>query len=478
MNALHSTTKLWIGAIAISAAAAAIIALLSIPSSSPQSPECPPDIDELIGIAEKLQAERRWCEANTAWTNAKDAITQAGEGACPQKATLAGSNVQLLAALCDDSTKADEKSVEVKRMPVNPISGKDLLLYYPKDRQVRTLGLFSIKGRSEGTDWGLKARSYFRYVHEFEAVWTVEQNDEKQVKDHETVIFSVHLARVEETMAMSQSDIDFAPIDDPALVFAWGAIGQPLLRRTPGYQLIAGAWDAGGNAVAKTALNWAVGQFKSAKALAQPDVWVVEQVSRLNGLKLRLKFQNGLGITRIEVIENPGGAPITKPLLTSLADDLNPLMDYEIFPGDEEKADEGRNRGNGPKINERRKVGAEWDVQSHGLSGLSAVGGDLTLDGKLRIRREPDTIDGKVAAMSIESGKLQLKSTHQDADQQADVIVDGGKLQFDIERKLVVSGDLTIHGRGTFESKNHLVFKTSRVSDVEMKSRYAAKRVK
>jgi hypothetical protein len=454
----RSTTKLWIGVIAIGAASAAIVGALSIHFSTPPSPICPPEIGEMVTKAEMLQADRKWCEAKAKWVDVQKEISKSAPGACLSEAALAANNFELLSALCDESRVAPEKTVELRRVPpVPPVSGADLLLYYPQGRHVKTVGLFSIKGQGEGQNWGLKGKSHFRYVHEMEAEWTVEQNDKEQPKNGETVIFSVHLVRVEETMAMSQGEIGFAPIDDPTFLFAWEAIGQPLLQRIPVYRLVGDAVKPIGGVIAKKGLNWAASHLKNVQGIAQPEVLIAEQVVRLNGLKLRLKFENGFGITRIETLENPGGAPITKALLTSLAEDLNPLADYKVFPG--------------------YPVGKEWEVEARDLSGLSAVGGDATLEGKVKVKREPGEVGGNIAVLSIASGLLKLKGTGPDAEQQADVKVKMGALKFDIEQKLIVSGELAIHGMTKFQSKNHLVFKTSRLNDIEMKSRYEAKRV-
>ena len=109
---------------------------------------------------------------------------------------------------------------------------------------------------------------------------------------------------------------------------------------------------------------------------------------------------------------------------------------------------------------------------------MIALGYDVALDGKVRLKRKEDKVKDKIAVLSIQQGFLTMKGKGQDADRQAKVDLDGGELHFHLEEKVAQFGEVKLRARNKFESKTHLVFKASQLQDLEMKSRYEARRVR
>ena len=432
--------------------AIATIVFLSWPS--PQVGECPPKVKELADKAKRLQEAKNWSEAKVAWEEVEKEIAKSNKEACRMEAVIAGNNRALMTILRDDAKKPEVKGIDLPPKQMDPISLKDLLAFYPEGRKVKTVGHFRIKGQGSGQDWGLKGKCHFQYIHEVVAEWTVKSNDNKG-----TVEFELWLARVEETMGESRGTLEFAP-PDPLLQIAWETLRGPVLSKQPHYRMVQFAWEAGGRDAAKHELNWVADRFRPLEGIRQANVLIAEQVSRLSGMKVKMKFVNGFGVTRIDAaFDNPGGSPITRELLMSLADNFNPLLDYKIFPGE-------------------KKVGDEWDVQASEIANLIAVGYDVALDGKVRLKRKEDKVKDKIAVLSIQQGFLAMKGKGQDADRQAKVDLNGGELHFHLEEKVAQFGEVKLRARNKFESKTHLVFKASQLQDLEMKSRYEARRVR
>jgi hypothetical protein len=423
-------------------------------------PANPPDVlarlRTLTDQAYELQRKRDWCGAEKAWQNVLDAIAAApAPGELAQEQHAANSNRELVAELCKPArAPVDAMENLVPRDPPEKISKDDLLRHYPPGRATRSVALASIKGRGTNRNWGLKATSHFVYCYTVAGEVQVEANDGHNLR------FELHLKEVSQTLFHSDTELEVDPPRLPLVELVWKNAEDRGLEGIPEYKLVKKLWELANTSdpKLKKSLTWLAGQVR--RAGLNPDssaeIEMIQKVEKLTGVKAELTYTNGVGVTGIRVLE---GKKFDPDALQALAESSSLLLDYFIFPG------------------AGKPVGERWTVRAQDVAGLMPLGYDAEVTGVLTLEREPDASAGE-AVLAVKRGELTVSGKKEHADEKAKVFVESGRVLYALKELMVRQADMRLRANTLYRSRDHLLFETEKLRDLDLRATYTAERVK
>lgn len=420
----------------------------------------PPEILARLGSlterAYQLQRNRDWCEAEKAWLSVLEAIAAApAPEELAQEQLTAKGNRELVAELCKPTREpVDALQDLTPRDPPGRIPPGDLLRHYPAGRTTRGVACTYIKGRGTDRNWGLKSTSHFICCHTVAGEVKVEVNDGHDVR------FQLHLPEVSQTLFHSTEELELDPPKLRLVELVWKNAEDLMLDRIPEYQIVKKLWGLANTADPnlKKSLTWLAPLVRKAgvNADAGAEIEMTRKVEKLSGLKVALNYTNGVGVTSIQVLE---GKKFDPDALQALAESSSLLLDYFIFPG----AD--------------KAVGEAWTVRSQDVAGLMPLGFDPELGGSMKLQREENASSGD-AVLGIKRGQLNVNGRKQNAEESATFFVESGKVFYALTDLMVRHADMRLRANTIYRSRDHLLFQTEHLSDLEIRATYGAERVK
>lgn len=416
------------------------------------SPE-PEELQALRKEALSLQQGQKWCEAKSKW-QAINENPHFQEKRFDQAREEAIQNIALLEKLCQPVSPLvpHDAPVPVPEQQDKPdrISETDLLTYYPVGRTTRSLAIFTINGRGTNKTWLLQGEAYFTFAYRvvMESRVTANLNDR--------IVVEQDIKEVSQTRAVCKREIRLVPPDNPLLLLVWNTFEKQLLSPHPIYQAVRKLADLVGVADpgAKRTLTWFEKQLRRAGLPLDKseEIELATQLMNLSGLKVRLEYVSGLGVTEITPLE---GIELSESDLVRLAHNLSLLADYFIFPA----AD--------------KKVGDEWEVRAKDVSELGALLDFEIVQGTLRVRLDQNDPTGNddLRVLSIRRGGITLEQKDEEGAGRNEIVVKSGSLEFSDKQKLVTKARLFFSAKSSFRPRG-LLLGTEKIRDLSVESYY------
>ncbi len=322
--------------------------------------------------------------------------------------------------------------IEEPKNPPKPIDPDRITGSLEVGRTYEMLLKGEVLAKGTDTAWGTSVVVFVQYLSECAIDRTIEANDGNTVTEvrHYKVVRNAQIDRKVEDVSW-----DFGAPGDLALICLESVL--------PGSYVIL-----------DTAQPFARNFVKSSyeRELDQ-QAKVRGTVDSLSGKKVRLTFENGKGVTRIQ----PIGCDLTSDerdyiAATAVAAECFIMPDLKVKPG------------------------ASWTVDGRNLSGLIDPTLRADTSGSVTIARREDTKRGMhpAAVLEISDGRIVIDST---TPERYDIgtFTPHGKLVFDLEDQFVESAELTGDILIERKSRDHLLFETSFKSKPEITITYTCK---
>lgn len=412
---------------------------------------------KLQAEATQLQQDQKWCDAGAAWKKLLAEIPHDASGELQSQRQEAEHNSRLCDNGCQPPKRvpAKDERVEVappKENPPPPISGEDLLTWYPLGKTVRSVGWLHISGRGTNSRWVFKAESHFQYVYRLAAETKVVKND----SGSGLLTFEQTFLDVSQSRAVSRKTLEFSPPQNLLLSIGWTELERQVLNHVPVYVVarkLASQLDKI-DPKAKRTLTWFQNALRQngVEINNSDEIEFVTVIERVAGAKLRIEYATGLGVIGITRLD---GVDLSEDELTQLAHASTVLMDYYLFPA------------------ANKKVGETWDVRASDVAQMvMPLAVDTVVDGSLTLTRLKDE-SADVALLKAVRGDLLLRNNDQLRQQHGRLTIKSGSARFSKADHLIRSArltfdaDLDVQGRPDF-----LLFGTKAMRDIEVDSRY------
>jgi hypothetical protein len=419
---------------------------------APEADEELPVLDDLRQNAFRLQADRKWADAEQAWRDYMAKLPS--DDAHRRDRDEVEGNLDLC------KRQSSEPIVEVKILPPaeadrpKEVPARDVKAWYPKGRRIRSLAVASATGRGRTTVGVLQKPAYFAYQYVFELETVVVDNDGAAVE------FEVAVKDVVQQLARCDEELELHLPDSPILEMVGGEADN-YLRPIPAYRVfktiaeIARAQDPHFKIPLTKFLNWL--KLKGIKPLG-PDVSVevAAKVDELAGLRLRLRYVNGIGVTRAKVLE---GHVSDRRVLERLARNSSLFADY--FVG----------------IAADKSEGETMELRADDLVGILALGYDVEASGDVMLRKAGEKSEDEDSWVKLEIERGEVTVDAPEASNARSVTVrpqQGGEIWFSPAQKLVRRAKLRWAATAYWESPNSLLFGMKYEGDVAIKTDYWA----
>jgi len=415
------------------------------------SPPSPGNIDALEENAQKLHnVGGDWCVIKAAWNdvaNAIDKLPQAGRPA--EKRGLAIKNRDLAKQRCPDGeapVDRDVKKSDPKTDPKLVVNEEKFREYYRKGKRLRSFANFIVDGKGQSTDWGIKAIQNFRHIYNLTVNSEVLENDGKVMK------LRALIANVEKTTAFSTEQFELDPPDSILLKLAWRQMElrdpRVLVVRTT-LQVTVGAIDP----KFRKTLGLLAPFFVDDKFAKGPfDLQVIAEPGALQGATLEIVYENGFGVTSIQMKDAP---KVDRRILWNMAHTATSFVDYHVFPDPE------------------KKPGDSWPVKAEDIAGLFPPSFDHKVTGSFEVKYIKN--DKEIAHLEIERGELQLAGRDPGRRESAVLRAKKGTMEVDTKDLTLRSARIDFDAEGKANSVDHFVFPMQKMSDVRVMTRYVAK---
>jgi hypothetical protein len=417
-----------------------------------ESPELLARADE----ARKLHSEGKWSEAQGAWQSLIDA----------QPAT---SPLQQEAAANLDIAKAHSQPTKPRVTVFNPVGKRltgdqpkpdQVAKCYPVGKKVRSVADLSISGTGVNKKWVLQGTNNFTYQYRVVVETTVRENSDT------VVIFEQEFKEVTQNLAASKKELELKAPDSPILAVVWEGLEQNALNPVPGYRQL--KWAARLANSADPGLKRILSRFADTlthygKPLLPDDrydVQLVEQIGEFAGQRVLIRYQLGLGVTEIKVLN---GKELPSDELERLAYHSSLLMDYFVSIG-AETAD-----------NETFKILAE------DIPGLNGIVFDLEPRGTLQFQRTQvaDRNHEPVIILKVLGGDIQARGLVEGIERTGNIKPrPGGFIYYSADKMLVREARLAWDAEGQSFAHDSLLSGTEKLSNVKVSTYYEADVVK
>ncbi len=419
------------------------------PVVPPKEPSAP---GELRNQAYRLMEERKWCDAAARWVELEEAAQQSEN---EQGAAEAKGNREICERFCkpQGTPGGGGSGQPTQSKPPKPISSDRLIEMYPAGKVVRSLATFDATGRGTNRDWAiLKGQAHFAYEYRVAAETTVERNDGKQI------IFVKDFKDVHQVRALSKSTLEIAPPDDPLFNLVWKAVETNLTVAYPHYRVLKEIVNIADPGLQRTLTRLAdeLGNPLNNNGVEE----VVQKIEKLAGAKVRFKYETGVGVTEVEVLNNSDLFP-DKDELTRLAHNAGLLADLYVAEAAE------------------KQPGEQTSLRVEDIASMLALHYDVSLRGHIQVEKKQErTIENqKEQVLSIPDGEIEVGANVKGAYRDGIVRIRSGQIYYSPTERLVTKATMDVDGSSSFVSQDHLLFGTTQVTDGKMRLSYLAKRV-
>lgn len=411
-------------------------------------PPLPPPIKELLEEARALHSEGKWPEAEVAW---QKLIVTLPTGEYSDLRREAERNLQT----AKDEQKDGVTEVVIPEPPDGDrpaaVPEDELVRFYQVGKTVRSVSLVNITGFGSNKDWVFEEATHFAYQYRL-AVET------KVVENRGTaVVFEQHFQDVSSTLAQSHRELALVVPDLPVLQLIWGEVENQLLEPIPIYvvarRLATLATTADPNL--KRTLTFFANQLPDHRP--EDDIGVVAQIDRLAGLRLRIEYVSGLGVTHIEVLD---GKTFDALDLERIAYNSSLLMDYFISQGASKPA------------------GESVTIRSQDVRGAFSPYYDVDTSGSLTLKKqiEADRNGEQLAILEVmDDGEVSLRSTSEGMQRSGTIRpLAGGFVRYSEDKLLVRLARIAWEVEGSWETTDHLLFGAEGLRKIAMETYYEA----
>lgn len=440
--------------------------LLLIRSFPTGRADLPPDLFDLRAKAHQAISQGEWCQARANFRQLYDSLKAQGEIESSLEADVTR-QLKMLETLC-----TAEPSREEPELPEHPVpNGVEVVIprsetsverlpeevfrdRYPVGKTIRSLSRFTLQGRGSNKAWGFRGVAHFNYLSVVPTTICVISND----PDNKRLEFEQTFGEVFQQCAVSNQTLELVSPDSLPMQMFWPPIDGVLKRELPGYQkfrdgmeLINRA-DPGLKRVLSTTTNWLRRNGLELSPADPVEFHVV--VEKLAGVKLRLTYESGAGISSITPL---AGSPMDQAELRRLAHSCSLLADYFIFPV------------------ASRKAGEQWEIRSKDIGSLfSLYDPTAEFSGSIRLGRLADRPANAVAQLEVINGTVDVRSVIDGTVQKGQLIVQDGTAAFDLKDQYLRQADVRFSASKMHESRDHLLFGTEHLRDVKVQSHYTA----
>jgi hypothetical protein len=325
-----------------------------------------------------------------------------------------------------------EVVIEAPKKAPKPIDQERITATLQAGRTYEMLLKGEVLAKGTDTAWGTSVIAFVQYLSECAVDRTIEKNDGNTIVEvrHYKVVRNVQVDRKVEEVSW-----DFGAPGDLALTCLESVL--------PGTTTVLGTVQPFAKKFVKSSYEWQLDEQAKVRGM----------VDSLSGKKVRLTFENGKGVTRIQ--------PIDCDLTSSERDYIAAtavVADCFILP------------------DAKLKPGASWAIDGQNLSGLidPTLRGDTS--GMVTVVRRDDTKRGMhlAAVLEISDGRVVIDST---TPEKYDIgtFTPHGKLYFDLEDQFVESAELTGYVSIERRSRDHFLFETSFKTKPEIAITYTCK---
>jgi hypothetical protein len=317
--------------------------------------------------------------------------------------------------------------------------------------------LTRITGKGTNTEWFFKTQCGFLYIYRVVMDTEVLENRDDQI------VFEQRFVEVEQERATWEiekvSIRDFGTLPN----VAFRVIEEVFLNQVPLYlrlKQLGGLYNQIDPGVER--LFERLKKMLKEYGFTDEDtehVELVAQIEKLQGCKFHVIYRPGFGVTKITAVGDAatkfGPADLERIALGSSL-----LADYYIFPG------------------AKKREGDMWSVRADDVSGLLNLY-DCEVHGEVKLERGTDKIlDGEtMAILKIGGGEVTAVGPERSITLRPESGIlhfynppttasKSGKFPF------VKKGWINWHATDAWASKDHLLFGTQRVSDLDMSTEY------
>lgn len=413
--------------------------------------------DEKAIEARQLQRNGAWSEADAAWREVESDLSGAGDR--PALREEARRNRDALAERLTptrkpvDAIHVDPQPDDSRPRVVTPEKIKE---FYPVGKTVRSLAYSNTSGEGENRRWLFRGMAHFVYQYRLAIETTVVENRGT------AVVFEQVFREVSQLRADSDQEVEWSPPDSPLLALLWKELDENVLPAAPYYAQvkkgaeIASVLDPRG----RRSLTWLHERLKKlgVKLDDSDEVELVTQIEKLQGLKLRIEYVSGLGVTEIRVLD---GKTFDPDDLSRLAHNSSLFMDYFVSEA----------AGVEP--------GEDFSLRAEDVGGMFAFGYDAQAEGALKGRRSSDESASTDDRRTIEitGGELTLRFPRKGSERTVTVRPQSGFLRYSTAEFLTREGRVTWLADDHWAGEWSLLANTEKTRNLRLETRYEAEPV-
>lgn len=414
--------------------------------ASPSGPY-PPDLVKQRQEAADAQQEGDWSRACELWNKLQEALEDR------EASPLFINEAERNAHSCRDRTRAvigEPYDVDKPESPPT-ISTADLQKYYPRGRRVRSVAVGDVTGRGRNQAWGFVKDAYFAYECDAVVETLVLENNGRRL------VAESHLAMLSQDLAVFDERVRLAPIDSPILTSIWevakpGALVNPMIRGAIRVGTAIDAVDPGGERMLTNLYR----RLKQSGVDLAPnqEMRFVARLDELSGARIKLTLDRDYGVRHVELLE---GDRVPLDDLRAFARNSNLLLDYAFAELLTLQPDE---TGEIAAADLVRMIGLRYDVQ---------------VDGSLKFRRRGDQT--QPYEFEPTGGEIRVSAEIDGVVRRGVLRPTGGLVRYDDQQMLVVSADAAWTTDVSWASQDHLLFGTTGMRDLDVRSHYEAELV-
>lgn len=365
-------------------------------------------------------------------------------------------NLEMLKVL-SPSDPASYVATEVppkKQLP-QKLTEDVLASHYPAGKTIRSRGHFQIQGKGHNTAWGIRGAVSFVYQSVVEVETRVAESDPLQGR----LVFEQTFGNVLQVRAVASRSLELVPPDSPTIRYAWPHTDFTLRQISPGYREFRKAAEMINNA--DPGLKRVLTLFGESLRLAgvqlhpDDDAQFARQVEKLTGTKLKIVYLSGLGVTSISQLD--GKHRFDRQELIRLAHASTVMMDQFVMP-----------------VAQTRE-GESWEVRPEDVGNLVALyDPSIELSGRLQLRRAVDDRPESLARLELEGGTVEARGEGGGQSREGRMAIRGGHILFDLTRHFVDRAVIRFSVQSLLQSRDHLLFGTDQLRDLNVESQYEA----
>ncbi len=417
--------------------------------------------EELRSRALDLQRDAKWCEAEKAWEQLLEVLNSVDDERDPQQfREEAEQNLEIVAKRCRPS---GDEVLEVELPEPAPedlpeeVAEEELLDYYPFGQKVRLVGLADITGLGNNKGWIFDQDAYFAYTYRILAETRVHKAPPDVPSGRR--IFRIAFYEVRQTRVVYEEAIRLRPIDNPIMTiflseFDRRAKWHPLYQAGKTIAELIQLVDPKGERL----LTWWADRLRS-RGMRIPRAAlcdVAEKIEELEGTVVEVEYISGLGVSHVSVVEGNRRDPDD---LEQLAYTTSVLMDYYIFP------------------NRDAEVGERWEVRAEDVASMIPFGYGYRPRGRIGVQRAKNAELGgqPVRTLHLDPGStVQIEARGRRVDEEATARIITGVVDYCPNDLLVRRARIAWDGTTTAMSKDHLLFGTENIRNLEVETYYEA----